>query len=307
MSTQNNWRWCNKCQALSFAGNATPGKCPAGGEHNHAGSGDYVMINNEPSAPGQSNWRWCNKCQAMSFAGNPTLGACSAGGLHDHAGSGNYTLVQTAGAPGQANWRWCNKCEVLAFAGSPTIGACAAGGVHNHTGSGNYVLTQMTDSVRLALNEQHQLQDEWCWSATTVSITKFYDPASSWTQCLLVNKAFGQSTCCQNGSSSACNQPWYPDKALTITDHLASTAGGVASLATVKSQINGGHPISIAIYWNGGGGHNPAIAGYNVANPAAPTIDIQDPWYGPTVNQDYNTFPGTYNGGASWGMNYFTK
>ena len=71
------------------------------------------------------------------------------------------------------------------------------------------------------------------------------------------------------------------------------------------AEINCGRPISIAIWWYGGGGHNPAIDGYDNSNLAAPTIDIQDPWYGPST-QDFNSFPSTYNGGATWGNTYFT-
>lgn len=41
--TQDNWRWCNKCQVLSFAGSASAGACAAGGLHDHAGSGDYYL------------------------------------------------------------------------------------------------------------------------------------------------------------------------------------------------------------------------------------------------------------------------
>jgi len=40
---QVNWAWCRKCQGLAFAGNASPGACPAGGNHDHAGSSDYVL------------------------------------------------------------------------------------------------------------------------------------------------------------------------------------------------------------------------------------------------------------------------
>jgi len=40
---QSNWRWCNKCQLVAFAGNASPGPCPAGGNHNHTGSGNYTL------------------------------------------------------------------------------------------------------------------------------------------------------------------------------------------------------------------------------------------------------------------------
>jgi hypothetical protein len=141
-SWQGSWRWCNKCQSLAFAGNPTWGFCPAGGGHDYAGSGNYVLTVNDPSAPGQAFWMWCNKCQCLAFAGDPTSGPCAAGGVHDHAGSGNYSLVvNVMPQPGwQADWEWCNKCQCLAFAGDPTSGACAAGGVHDHAGSGNYQL-----------------------------------------------------------------------------------------------------------------------------------------------------------------------
>ena len=155
------------------------------------------------------------------------------------------------------------------------------------------------------MTEQHQQQTEWCWSASTVSITEYLDPTATWTQCSLVNRAFSQTTCCQNGGSAACNQPWYPDQALTITGHLAATTNASATLATVVNEIDNNHPVSIAIYWTGGGGHNPVIAGYDKANAANPTIDLQDPWYGPST-QDFNTFPSTYQGGATWGVTYTT-
>ena len=139
---QGNWRWCNKCQCLGFAGSATLGPCQAGGNHDHAGSGNYFLVDNSPTYPGQANWRWCNKCQLLAFAGSPSLGPCRAGGSHDHTGSGDYRLPQIGEPGSQANWRWCNKCQCLAFAGSPTLGPCVAGGQHDHAGSGNYSLVQ---------------------------------------------------------------------------------------------------------------------------------------------------------------------
>jgi hypothetical protein len=74
MPGQDNWRWCNKCQTLSFAGNASPGTCAAGGLHNHAGSGNHVLAQAQNGLRGQDNWR-CNKCQEPTFAGSATMGA----------------------------------------------------------------------------------------------------------------------------------------------------------------------------------------------------------------------------------------
>ena len=40
---QTNWRWCNKCAGLFFAGNTSTGYCPVGGGHDYSGSRDYVL------------------------------------------------------------------------------------------------------------------------------------------------------------------------------------------------------------------------------------------------------------------------
>ncbi len=89
---QSNWRWCKKCQGMFFGGNATDGVCPAGGTHNHTGSGDYKLIFNAWGSPAQSNWRMCKKCQGLFFAGN-SGSKCPAGGSHDSSGSGDYSLM----------------------------------------------------------------------------------------------------------------------------------------------------------------------------------------------------------------------
>jgi hypothetical protein len=157
----------------------------------------------------------------------------------------------------------------------------------------------------IAFKEQIQQQTEWCWAASTVSVTQFYDPATAWTQCQLVNQQFNSSACCVDGSSDACNQPWYADRALTATGHLAGSAGSL-SISDLAGQIVASHPVSIAIYWNGGGGHNPVITGIDQDVAGGSTIDVQDPIFGPST-QDFNTFPSTYHGGASWGDSFLTK
>jgi hypothetical protein len=150
--SQSDWRWCNKCQGLFFAGNNL-GVCPAGGTHNDSGSGDYTLDFSSISGGGyQSEWSWCNKCQDLFFAGN-NLGVCAAGGTHSDSGSADYVLL-TSGA-GQSNWRWCNKCQDLFFAGN-NLGVCAAGGTHNDSGSADYVLDFLSISGGGA-------QPEWRW------------------------------------------------------------------------------------------------------------------------------------------------
>ncbi len=158
----------------------------------------------------------------------------------------------------------------------------------------------------LGFVEQLQLQTEWCWAATSTSVAHYYNSASPWTQCTVANKAQGQTTCCQNGASSACNVPWYLDQALTIVGHFASEIGGQPSLSQLISEIDAKRPFGIRLGWNGGGGHFVIIDGYDNTDPANPTIEVKDPIY-QTSTQDFNTFPSTYQGGASWTNTYFTN
>jgi hypothetical protein len=141
LAGQSDWRWCNKCQGLFFAGNSTTGTCPTGGGHNYSGSGNY-SLGDFVGGSFQDRWRWCNKCQGLFFAGNPTSGVCPAGGGHNYSGSQDYYLNEGVTVRGQqSDWHWCNKCQGLFFAGNPTSGVCPAGGSHNDSGSGNYSLS----------------------------------------------------------------------------------------------------------------------------------------------------------------------
>jgi Dual-action HEIGH metallo-peptidase len=136
--TQNQWRWCPKCQGLFYGGAGSA--CPAGGAHDGAQSGNYVLLHSVGSGPDhQDNWRFCSKCRGL-FTAAFAAAACPAGGTHNGTTSGNYSLLHSVGSgPGlQDNWRWCNKCNGL-FRPSPGS-VCPAGGAHNGATSGNYSL-----------------------------------------------------------------------------------------------------------------------------------------------------------------------
>ena len=153
----------------------------------------------------------------------------------------------------------------------------------------------------ISFTMQPQQQTEWCWAAVSTSINLYFNPASGQTQCAVANVAMNQSTCCQDGSSAQCNQPWFLDQALQIVGNLNAWSPGKAALATVKAEINGCRPFCLRIAWNGGGGHFVTVYGYSWWG-----INIADPWYG-TSAVPYATFPSTYQGGGTWTDNYTTK
>lgn len=161
---------------------------------------------------------------------------------------------------------------------------------------------------------EHQQQTNWCWAAVSNSVSHFYDAASTWTECSIANAELGQSTCCTNGSSAACNQAWYLDKALTRVGRLQSWASGTLSFATVQSLINSGHPPCARQGWSGGGGHFVAISCYfegilgkwSGAGSTAKRVRITDPWYGDSI-VDYTVFVSGYQGTGSWTHSYRTQ
>ena len=148
---------------------------------------------------------------------------------------------------------------------------------------------------------QRQQQTQWCWAAVSISVNRFYRSASGWTQCKVVDKALGQQSCCSNGGTPRCNQPWYLDRALNIVANLRSWKAGKATFAKVQAEVNACQPLCLRIGWNGGGGHFVAVYGYSGSS-----LNVADPWYGNSV-QSYSTFPGSYNGGGAWTHDYYTK
>jgi hypothetical protein len=169
---QNQWRWCNKCQALAYAG-FTAGPCPAGGVHDHAGSGDYGLVTGLPGGTGQRHWKWCQKCQELIFAGDvgSDPGVCAAGGSHDVSSSLDYTLIMgTTTWAGQNNWKWCTKCQGLAYAGAPSPGPCPAGGEHDHTGSADYTLPNFGDAEPFLIGS-YRAGEQWVHLAPDLTVT----------------------------------------------------------------------------------------------------------------------------------------
>ena len=159
-------------------------------------------------------------------------------------------------------------------------------------------------AANLNFTIQQQVQTEWCWSAVATSISHFYNASSAWTQCSLANAELGQTTCCQNGSSSACNQPWYLERALQRTGNLQNWTGAPASYAAVQQEIGDSRPLGVRIGWSGGGGHFVVLDGYDTAGDQY--LSVKDPFYGAST-YSYAAFQTAYQSTGSWTHTYFTK
>jgi hypothetical protein len=285
------------------------------GDVNGDGRPELIQLWNNKGRLGMIVYHW-NGNAMVTLWGNPNVGQ-GVGAINweigDVNGDQRRELIQLwsdDGRLGAIVYGWNGASMATLSAGDVMQGPNAVDWqIGDVNGDGFAEILQACSHVparHLGLREEKQQQSEWCWSASTVSITLFFDPAATWTQCKLVNRALSKTNCCADGSTSACNQPWYADQALTITGHLASSQEGKPAFARVRSEIDAGHPVSVNVQWTGGGGHNPVVDGYDATDPAAPTIDVQDSGNGHSI-VDFNSFPASYHAGGTWAASYFTQ
>lgn len=121
----------------------------------------------------------------------------------------------------------------------------------------------------------------------------------------MANGELGHSDCCNSPVPSACNVPWYLDKALTRTHNFVSIIGQQASFQQVREEIDAGRPVSARIGWSGGGGHFMVIYGYSRFL-GMEYFDIDDPIYGKS-HLAVSDFANNYQGSGTWTHTYFTK
>ncbi len=161
-------------------------------------------------------------------------------------------------------------------------------------------------SRQLAFTMQAQTQTNWCWAANATSVSHFYWWFwNGWTQCRVANAELAHSDCCNSSVPTACNVPWYLDRALTRTNNFVSMSAGQAGFAQVRAEIDAGRPVGARIGWSGGGGHFVMIYGYSLVI-GLEYFDIDDPIYGKS-HLTVADFSSNYQGSGSWTHTYFTK
>jgi Papain-like cysteine protease AvrRpt2 len=158
---------------------------------------------------------------------------------------------------------------------------------------------------RLSFTMQRQQQTQWCWAATSVSIARFYDGRTGWTQCGMVDAELGQHGCCRDGGSARCNQPNVLNAPLARADVLARMQGAAVGYSAIRAEIDAGRPLAWRIGWSGGGGHFAVIEGYQ--RRGAQWVAIDDPWYGQSDVAVSTLRRGRYQQTGTWTHTYFTR
>lgn len=150
--------------------------------------------------------------------------------------------------------------------------------------------------------ERGQQQTNWCWAATSKSVAAYYDPATTWTQCDVANGEKGQTTCCANGATAACNAYGTLDTSLMRVGHFDHWAGSAAGFGDVLGQMHAGRPVGVRTAWSGGGAHFLCIIGTLAGDMYA----VDDPVFGKSDVTEA-AFRTMYQGTGSWTDTYYTK
>lgn len=157
------------------------------------------------------------------------------------------------------------------------------------------------ESNALPFAMQTQLEANWCWAATTSSVSGFFDANSQWTQCNVASACL-QSDCC--AAPDPCNLQYTLDAPLTQTGNLQGTPfSGSDTTNGLQSEIDQGRPVCCHISWSEGGGHFVAISGYDWT---IGDVFVEDPLYGPWAGP-YSTFISSYRGSGQWDYTYYTQ
>lgn len=124
-----------------------------------------------------------------------------------------------------------------------------------------------------------QKQSEWCWAASTETVSKVFNLQKS--QCKMASRFIkGQAGdfCCQgnNGTTAACNKPYFLEKSLGhygFSDKVfANQIGTLNIIQDLKKRL----PIGVRIGWDGGGGHFLVLYGASYVG-TVQTINLWNP------------------------------
>jgi hypothetical protein len=154
---------------------------------------------------------------------------------------------------------------------------------------------------------QPQVPNNWCWAATSSSVSCYYNPQSSWTQCEIANKQLHRTDCCPAVKKGPCDKIGYLEKALTTTGNLAKQAGRVM-FSEIQNEIDGKRPLGCRIDWGTSSGHFVVIYGYALTADKTKYVDIGDPLHSDSqIHIKLSSFTNSYQGQGRWTDSYYTK
>ncbi|MDI5929049.1 papain-like cysteine protease family protein [Rhizobium leguminosarum] len=132
----------------------------------------------------------------------------------------------------------------------------------------------------LPFSMQHQVKSNWCWAATSSSVSKFFNGSSTWSQCRIASSILSQKCCDELGYGSPCNVTNTLDDALGVVGCFHHMTDVSENFSVVKTELSAGRPVCIRVEWYlSGNGHFLAIYGWSIAADGTEMYEVDDPIY----------------------------
>ncbi len=262
--------------------------------------------------------------QGGSSPGNSSSNTGGGGPRNALGGSspGNSSSNTGGGGPGSGGSG--HGCPVII--GPIVIGRCYSGQAADPPALSNPQEVSVSPPTGLAIGPrapaffmQPQQEAEWCWAAVAVSINAYLDPPPetidthpTWTQPKLATQVLAQEfewnppVDCGMDPSQICDRPAGLDDALSMTKNLRQAGAmfnAYLDFASIQNWIDQQLPLGARISWPDGGAHFVALSGYQVFTSGEQKVVVQDPLYGPSL-QDYSSLRGQYIYHGSWNDTY---
>ncbi|WP_028060371.1 C39 family peptidase [Candidatus Solirubrobacter pratensis] len=153
----------------------------------------------------------------------------------------------------------------------------------------------------LDVDVARQRRELWCWAACATAVSKFYDPASAWTQCGVANATLAMTTCCQGDPDCVRTANVYD--ALMHTANLGDRLAAPVRRRRLVRELNGGRPVVVRVKLELG--HFLVVDGYRPWW-GSWRIRVHDPAYPRTVELTLDALRDAYDHRGMWTHTYET-
>jgi hypothetical protein len=158
--------------------------------------------------------------------------------------------------------------------------------------------------AKLDFTMRSQRLRDWCWAAVSVSVDRFYNSRSVWTECAIAAAELRLSCC---DSAQQCNRVHLLDPPLKrLTRLKQDPLPRVLTFSEIQQQIDAGNPVCVRIEWTDGGGHFTVISGYATSRAGVNRVTLEDPFYGHS-EAAYDAFRTKYQGSGKWTGTFLLK
>lgn len=121
---------------------------------------------------------------------------------------------------------------------------------------------------------QKQERNMWCWVATAVSVSHFYDPSSTRRQCEVIEKVIHPASCCGDTVDAVCDLGGEVKDALVETGNIGDGSPSWITEEKLAEEIRRGRPVIARMTWNGVSPHYVVVIGCGSNH----MVHVKDPW-----------------------------